>query len=65
MPRPPNPKPIKTHNLKAHRDFLAARERLSHCRAPPALQGLRRRFDVMALTPYQWPRHRLNVWRAD
>lgn len=32
--------------------------------AQPALQGLRWRFDVMALAPYHWPRHRINVWRA-
>ena len=32
--------------------------------AQPALQDLRWRFDVMALAPYHWPRHRLNVWRA-
>lgn len=32
--------------------------------ARPGLQGLRWRFDVMAMAPYRWPQHRQNMWRA-
>ena len=31
----------------------------------PALAALQLRFDVMLVTPWRWPRHVVDAWRAD